>query len=96
MTHLAIEHALLAVLAARGGDTVNAADHIARAEQQTRTTARRERQLVEIAALVVTGDTARAGGLALEHLVGFPDDAELLARFSPTATAEPPTPSATR
>ncbi len=56
MTHLAIEHALLAVLAARGGDKATAADHIAHAQQQTRTTARRERQLVEIAALVVTGD----------------------------------------
>jgi hypothetical protein len=96
MTHLAIEHALLAVLAARGGDTVNAAEHIARAAQQSRTTARRERQLVEIAALVVTGDTDRAAGLALEHLVGFPDDAELLARFSAPATADPSTPPATR
>jgi hypothetical protein len=91
MTHLAIEHALLAVLAARGGDKVTAADHIARAQQQTRATTRRERQLVEIAALVVTGDMDRAGGLALEHVVEFPDDAELLARVSPTATPEPST-----
>jgi hypothetical protein len=89
MTHLAIEHALLAVLAARGGDTLTAADHIAHAQQQTRTTARRERQLVEIAALVVTGDKDRAGGLALEHVVEFPDDAELLARVTATATSEP-------
>jgi hypothetical protein len=96
MPHLAIEHALLAVLAARGGDTVTAADHIAHAQQQTRTTARRERQLVEIAALIVTGDMDRAGGLALEHVVEFPDDAELIARVSPTATAEPSTPPPTR
>jgi hypothetical protein len=89
MTHLAIEHALLAVLAARGGDTVTAADHIAHAKQQTRATARRERHLVEIAALIVTGDTDRAGGLALEHIVQFPDDAELLARVAATATPEP-------
>jgi hypothetical protein len=84
MTHLAIEHALLAVLAARGGDDVTAAGHISRAQQQSRATARRERQLVEIAALVVTGDRDRAAGLALEHIVEFPEDAELLARVSPT------------
>ena len=88
MTHLAIEHALLAVLAARAGDMVTAADHIAHAQQQTRTTTRRERQLVEIAALVVTGDIDRAGGLAFEHVVQFPDDAELLARISPSSTPE--------
>jgi len=87
MTHLAIEHALLAVSAARGGDQVTAADHISHAQQQTRTTARRERQLVEIATLVVTGNTDRAGGLALEHVVEFPDDAELLARVSTGTTA---------
>jgi hypothetical protein len=91
MTHLAIQHALLAVLAARGGDTVTAADHIAHAQQQTRATARRERQLVEIAALIVAGDLERAGGLALEHVVEFPDDAELLARVGATATPEPST-----
>jgi len=84
MTHLAIEHALLAVLAARGGDSVTADRQIARAQQQTRATARRERQVVEIAALVVAGDRARAVGLALEHTVEFPDDAELLDRVAPT------------
>ena len=85
MTHLAIELALLAVMAARRGDDVTAAGHISQAQQQTRVTARRERQLVEIAALVVTGDDGRAAGLALEHVVEFPDDAELLARVSPTS-----------
>jgi hypothetical protein len=89
MTHLAIEHALLAVLAARGGDKVTATHHIARAQKDTRATARRERQLVEIAALVVTGDMDRAGGLALEHVAEFPGDAELLACVSPTGTREP-------
>jgi hypothetical protein len=78
MTH-AIEHALLAVIAADGGDSVTAHGHICRAQQQTRATARRERQVVEIAALVVAGDQLRAAGLALEHTVEFPDDAELLA-----------------
>jgi len=84
MTHLAIEHALLAVMAARGGDNATAADHIARARQRTRATARRERQVVQIAALIVAGDRARALGLALEHTVDFPEDAELLARVAPT------------
>jgi hypothetical protein len=83
MTHLAIEHALLAVMAAGGGDDATAAGHIARAREQTRATARRERQVVEIAALVVAGDRRRAVGLALEHTVEFPDDAELLARLAP-------------
>jgi len=94
MTHLAIEHALLAVLAARRGDDITAADHIAHAQQQTRATARRERQLVEIAALVVTGDVDRAGGLALEHIVEHPDDAELLACVSPTGGRQPAPPAA--
>ena len=96
MNRPAIEHALLAVLAARAGDKDTAADHIAHAQQQTRTTARRERQLVEIAALVVTCDLDRAGGLALEHVVHFPDDAELLARVSPDSTPALPRPPATR
>ncbi|MBA2281915.1 MAG: hypothetical protein H0W25_11895 [Acidimicrobiia bacterium] len=85
MTHLAIEHALLAVMAAHGGDDVTAAGHIARAHQQSRSTARRERQVVEIAALVVCGDRDRAVGLALEHAAEFPDDAGLVARVAPSA-----------
>lgn len=82
MTHLAIELALLAVTAACGGDSTTADAHISRAQQQTRVTARRERQVVEIAALVVAGDRARAAGLALEHTIEFPEDAELLARVA--------------
>ena len=81
----AIEHALLAVMAAHGGESVTANGHISRAQQQTRTTARRERQVVEIAALVVAGDRERAAGLALEHTGEFPDDADLLARVAPTS-----------
>jgi hypothetical protein len=90
MTHHAVEHALLAVLAARGGDVDTAADHMGRARTQTGATARRERQLVEIAGLIVTGDRRRAAGLALEHVVAFPEDAELLARVSATGGNEPP------
>ena len=51
----AIEHALLAVLAADSGDTTTALAHISRAQGHARSTARRERQIVEIAALVVGG-----------------------------------------
>jgi len=80
----ALEHALLAVMAGQGGDRVTADGHISRAQQQTRATARRERQVVEIAALVIAGDRARAASLALEHTVEFPGDAELLARVAPT------------
>ena len=75
----AIEHVLLAATAARDGDSVAALAHIAIAQQQARTTARRERQVVEIAALVVAGDRSRAAGLAREHTTEFPGDAELLA-----------------
>jgi hypothetical protein len=82
MTNLAIEHALLAVIAAHEGDGDDAVDHITRAQQQTRATARRERQIVEIAAVVVAGEHERAVGLALEHAVEFPDDAELLDRLA--------------
>jgi hypothetical protein len=74
----AVEHALIAVLAAKGGDPAKAAAQIALAKDRTRATARRERQLVEIAALVVAGARDRAAGLALEHRAEFPDDAEML------------------
>jgi hypothetical protein len=81
----AVEHALLAVMAAQDGDGTTAQGHIARAREDTRATARRERQVVEIAALVVAGDHRRAAGLALEHAIEFPADATLLARVAPTA-----------
>ncbi len=84
MTHLAIEHALLAVMAARGNNMVTATDHIRHAKLQTRATARRERQVVEIAALVVAGEQSRSAGLALEHCIEFPKDRELLARITST------------
>jgi hypothetical protein len=48
------------------------------AQQQARANARRERQVAEIAALVVAGDRSRAAGLALEHIAEFPADAERL------------------
>ena len=76
----AIEHALLAVMAANGGDSAAAQGHISRARQYARAAARRERQIVEIAALVIAGRGERAAGLTLEHTAEFPDDVDLLAR----------------
>ena len=87
----AIEHVLLAVSAAHDGDNIVATDHISRARQQTRTAARRERQVIEIAALVVAGDRSRAAGLALEHSTEFPEDANLLHRVTLTDRREPGT-----
>jgi hypothetical protein len=82
----AIEHALFAVMAADRGDTTTALEQLSQAQRHARTTARRERQIVEIAALVIAGQCERAAGLTLEHAVEFPDDAELLARVA----GEPP------
>jgi hypothetical protein len=83
----AITNALLAVMASDEGDTAAARAHISTAAQQSRTTARRNRQIVEIASLVVAGDRTRATGLALLHADEFPDDRDLMARF--TATSAP-------
>jgi hypothetical protein len=84
----AIEHALLAVMAANGDDRAAAQGHISRAQQYARATARRERQIVQIAALVIAKDEARAAGLTFEHTAEFPDDAGLLARISAKSAAE--------
>lgn len=78
----ALTHALLAVVAIDDGDSTAAQAHISSAQRHSRTSARRERQVVEIAALVVSGDRARAAGLARVHIADFPDDAELLARVA--------------
>lgn len=78
----AIACALLAVIAAGEGDAPAARAHISQAQHHARATARRERQVVEIAALVVAGDGERAAGLALEHAAAYPDDAGLLARVA--------------
>jgi hypothetical protein len=89
----AIEHALLAVIAATGGDPTLAQGHLARARQDARATARRERQIVEIAGLIIAGDAERAAGLTLEHAAEFPDDADLVARISAKSAAQQPRPS---
>ena len=56
------------------------------------TCARRDRQLHQIAALVAAGAHQRAAGLALEHLVCFPQDAEALVEAG--AFTDEPTPTA--
>jgi hypothetical protein len=84
----AIEQALRALTAATGGQVYEAQDHIAGAQRLARSTARRERQVVEIAALIVAGDTERAAGLALEHAAQFPGDADLMARISATSAPQ--------
>jgi hypothetical protein len=77
-----IEHALIAVMAADSGDTTTALAHLSTAQRHARTTARRERQIVQIAALMIDGKRERAAGLALEHAAEFPGDVELLTRVS--------------
>jgi len=77
-----IEHALLAVMAASNGDTTTAREQISQAQRHARATARRERQIVQIAALVVGGAHERAAGLTLEHTTQFPEDVELMARIA--------------
>jgi hypothetical protein len=62
-------------------------EHISTAQLQSRATARRSRQVVEIAALIVSGDRRRAAGLELIHASEFPDDRELLARVTRTSPA---------
>ena len=84
----AIAHALLAIAAADDGDRAEALALIATAQRHSRTTARRHRQIVEIAALVVAEQRQRAGGLALIHTAEFPDDADVLARVTTNAPAK--------
>jgi hypothetical protein len=87
MENNAIEQALLAVMAAGNGDRDEARLHISRAQGHARATARRERQIVEIAALVVANDEERAAGLALEHTAEFHGDADLMAHISARSAA---------
>ena len=79
----AIARALLAVMAAAAGDVPAARSHLVEAHRHARATARRERQIVDIATVAVAGDPVRAAGLAREHVATYPDDAELLARIAP-------------
>jgi hypothetical protein len=79
-----IADALLAVMASTAGDRAEAQSHLASAQRHAQTAARRHRQVVEIAGLVIAGNCQRAEGLALVHVAEFPDDTELLARITST------------
>lgn len=75
-----INEAQPAATIADDGDTAGA--RVATARRHARRAARRDRQIAEIASLVVDGQRARAAGLALEHIAEFPDDADLLGHVS--------------
>ena len=77
-----IDEALLAVVASRAGDASEASRRLDAAPRHSRAAARRHRQLVEIAGLVVAGSHDRAEGLALVHAAEFPHDTELLGRIT--------------
>jgi hypothetical protein len=77
-----IDDALLAVLASIAGDEADAHHHLEAARQHSQAAARRHRQVVEIAGLIIGGARDRARGLALVHAAEFPQDAELLARIT--------------
>ena len=66
----AIANAVLAVKAVDAGDTAAALEHISTAQLQSRTTARRRRQVVEIAALIVAGDRRPRYGARADPHVG--------------------------
>ena len=72
-----IDAAHRAVASARAGDVAEAAEQIRRAQAAGQSSTRRDRQLLEIAALIIVGNTQRAAGLALEHAAAFPADADL-------------------
>jgi hypothetical protein len=81
-----INEALLAVLAGTIGDAVEAQHHLAAARALSQAGARRHRQVVEIASLVVAGSCERADGLALMHVAEFPEDAAVLASITDTGS----------
>ena len=76
-----IAAALLTVEANVAGDATAAQQLLVAAQQQSQSAVRRQRQVLEIARLVVDGATERAAGLALEHAAQFRHDAELLDRI---------------
>ena len=65
------------MVSARQGDSTGAAEHLRAAPAVGRSRTRRDRQLLQIAALIVAGDMQRAAGLALEHVAAFPHDADV-------------------
>lgn len=88
MTSETTAEALLAITAMHDGDHASAQVHLAAAQRRARTLTRRDRQVVEIVALAVTGDRARAIGLALEHTAEFATDAAILERLRRESCSE--------
>ena len=74
-SHLAVALAAIAVDARSRGWTHECDQAIARALTAAHGTTRRERQHVEIVALVLAGDVERARALRAAHLEEFPNDA---------------------
>ena len=83
-----IAAALLAVMAKIEGDARAAEGHLLAARQQSQWAVRRQRQILEIAKLVIEGATERAAGLGLVHTAEFPQDTELLDRMTGHSTAD--------
>ena len=77
-----IADALLAVMASIAGDTTGALDTSRPLSTHVRTAARRHRQVVEIAGLLVAGADDRADGLAVLHRTEFDEDTLLVARMT--------------
>jgi len=63
------------------GDGATAQQQLQTARRHARAAARRQRQLIEIAEVIVAGNNDRAIGLSLQHTEEFPDDADLLDRL---------------
>jgi len=86
----AVTFAVLAVCARKVGDNAAASEHLQAAQRHSRKAARRERQLVEIAALIVAGEHGRARDLSFEHASEFSSDDQLLTSlFCPLSAAGP-------
>jgi hypothetical protein len=81
--HLSVALAALAVDAQSHGFDYECDQVIARALVAAHGTTRRERQHVEIVALVVRGDLDRAHALRAAHLAEFPNDALIVHLLEP-------------
>ena len=65
---------------------------LARVLAATRGATRRDRQHIEIVALAILGDVARARALRAAHLAEFPDDVLIVHLFNLVESRSPPQP----
>ena len=72
--HFAVGHAYAAFIAGLLGQDRRARDLAVSANATSRSTSRRERQLVEILVVSSAGQRQRAAGLAAEHILEYPAD----------------------